>query len=72
MALLDLLANQAMAKLPSTPADQLCSMLWGFASLGYIPATPLLEAAAGAILRNLALFNPKHAAEVGRGCGRMC
>lgn len=45
-------------------AEQLSSLLWSLASLNYIPGTPLLEAAAAALLANLALCAPQQAAQV--------
>jgi len=45
-------------------AEQLASTLWALANLNYIPGSPLLEAAATALLSNLALCAPKQAAQV--------
>jgi hypothetical protein len=43
--------------------EQLATSLWAMAMamLGYVPGTPLLEAAAGALGRNLSLFTPRYA-----------
>jgi hypothetical protein len=58
---LDALASQCLTKLPGFTAEQLATSLWAMATLGYVPGTPLLEAAAGALGRNLSLFTPRYA-----------
>ena len=71
MGFLDLMANQCLHKLQGFTAEQLANTLWGFATLGYIPGTPLLEAASGTMLKLLALFTPKLAADAMWGFARM-
>ena len=65
------MANQCLHKLQGFTAEQLANTLWGFATLGYIPGTPLLEAASGTMLKLLALFTPKLAADAMWGFARM-
>lgn len=60
---LDNLASQALYKLPAFTADQLSSMMWSMATLGYVPGTPLLEAAAAALSRNAGLLSAKCASQ---------
>jgi hypothetical protein len=57
---LDALASQCLSKLPGFTAEQLATSLWAMATLGYVPGTPLLEAAAGALGRNLPIFTPRY------------
>jgi hypothetical protein len=71
VALLDILANQCLARLAGFTVEQLASTLWALAALTYIPGTPLLEAAAAAMLANLALCAPKQAAQVCGFCTRV-
>jgi hypothetical protein len=60
---LDALASQCLTKLPGFTAEQLATSLWAMATLGYVPGTPLLEAAAGALGRNLSIFTPRYVFE---------
>lgn len=56
---LDALASQCLAKLAGFTAEQLATSLWAMATLGYVPGTPLLDAAAAALGRNLSMFSPR-------------
>ncbi len=49
--LLDSLALQTLTALSNFTADQLSCTMWGFAHMGYIPGTPLLDATSDLVLR---------------------
>lgn len=57
MAALDALAVSVLGHLARMGAQQMSSCIWGFASMGYIPMTALLDASAGAMLRTIGGFS---------------